>query len=135
MAAPQNQRGAGLRYPADQFGQRQAGLHIPAHRVQNHQKSFHQRVLFNVHQLRNHVLILGGFLALRCLYVPFHRANHRHAVDHMGTVCAQYGPGINEILFLQFLLFHLCLRRRFRALALRHKQSSPLPLIFLSVAR
>ena len=135
MATPQNQRRAGLGHAADQLGQRQAGLHIPAHRVQNHQKPFHKWVLFNVHQLWNHVLILGRFLALRRLHMPFYRTDHRHAVNHMGSVCAQYRSGIDEIFFLQFLLFYLCLLRRSRALALCHKHFSPLPLIFLSIAR
>ena len=89
---PQYQGGAGFADPGDQLGQGQAGFHIAAHRVQDHQQPFDGRVLLNVHQLRDHMFVLGGFLVFRRQRVALDGADHGQAVDGMAAWVASSIP-------------------------------------------
>ena len=85
MAAPQHQGGGGLGQAGDQLGQGQPGLHIPAHRVQQHQQALDGGILLDCHQLGDHMLVLGGFLALGRFHMAFDLADDGETVDGMGA--------------------------------------------------
>ena len=83
VPAAQHQRCTGLGHAGDQLCQRKARFHVPAHRVQKHQQPFHAGVLLHSHQLRDHMLVLGGLLSLRRFRMAFDLTDHGQAVDHM----------------------------------------------------
>ena len=118
MPAPQHQGGAGFADPGDQFRQGQAGFHIAAHRVQDHQQPFDGRVLLNVHQLRDHMFVLGGFLVFRRQRVALDGADHGQAVDGMAALGGFQHPGFLDEILLQAQLRRLLCARRLGLFAL-----------------
>lgn len=82
----------GLFHPGDKLGQGEASFHITAHGVQNDQQAFDLRVLLNIHQLRDDVLILGGFLGIRGQGVALDGTDDSQAVDGVRPLVAGTVP-------------------------------------------
>jgi len=101
VAAAQNQCGTGLIHPGDKLGQGEASFHITAHGVQNDQQAFDLRVLFNIHQLRDDVLILGGFLGIRGQGVALDGTDDGQAVDGVAALGGGYGAAVGNKIMLQ----------------------------------
>ena len=111
MPAAKHQRRARFADAGDQFGQRKAGLHIAADCVEDDKQAFNGGVLLNIHKLRNHMFILGGFLGIRRKRMPFDRTDDGQAMDRMAAACGiQNAFLLNQFVF-QSLFGGVCFVR------------------------
>ena len=89
MTAAQHQGDCGLAHGGDDLGDGQPGFHVAAHRVQDHDQSLDLRALLHGHQLRDDVLIFGGFILRGHDQMAFHLADDGDDVD-IGADAGQY---------------------------------------------
>ena len=100
MPPAQHQRSRRLRDACYQLGKAQAGFHIAAYCIQNDQQAFDSRVFLHSHQLRDDMLVLRCFLALRRKGMPLYLPNHRKAVDGVLALGGEHAAHFQQVFLL-----------------------------------
>ena len=75
-------------------------FHIPAYCIQNDQQAFDSRVFLHSHQLRDDMLVLRCFLALRRKGMPLYLPNHRKAVDGVLALGGEHAAHFQQVFLL-----------------------------------
>ena len=107
MPAAQHQRCAGLADAGDQLRQSEPGFHIAAHGIQDDQQPLNGGVLLNIHQLGDHMLILGAFLVIRSQAVALNGADHRQAINGMAALGGGHNAAVRDQVMFQPHALHI----------------------------